>query len=144
MHGRDGDARQCAHGRAAGADVRRRAPIQHRDDVDARSAQRIGDPKRSITVGGDHHPLATGDAESPRIFVRRTGQHDPRSIIIGEEHGPLEGTGGGHDVPRADLPQSFAQSPRQWDSACRPRAAGRHPLPRAHQAMVINAERQRL
>ena len=109
---------------------------------DPRGAQGGGRPIGGIAVGRDDDPLAAGNAEGMSIFVRGAGQHDARTIVVRENHRPLERAGGGDDGARANFPQPFAKhaartAPRR---ASRRRRAQR--FARAHEIVIVNAEGQ--
>jgi hypothetical protein len=47
---------------------------------------------------------------APKELERRTGEHDPGPIIIGENQGLFERTGGEHDPTRSHQPQPLPRA----------------------------------
>ncbi len=113
MHG--GARRDRDPERAGGLRQRplgRIAKIGDQRDLDARLAE-VG--RRAIgAVGGRHDDdaLAGLDAVEVEIAPRRLGQHDSRTVVVGENERAFDRAGRQHDLAGAHAPQFFARQIR--------------------------------
>ncbi|CAB4889671.1 unannotated protein [freshwater metagenome] len=113
------------------------AGIDDARDADPSVVQIDGCLVRAV-VGGEHHGL--GSYRHAVAMQERTctvRQHDSGSVVVGENDGPLVGTGGHQDVTRANTPDSLtAQRCRSFQAQVIGAA-----LEGEHEAVVVGTER---
>ena len=109
-HGMPGDDAQAPAMRRRGHFRGRGLGAQVGDggDLDA-GVEQVERHPVAVVVGGGHHgaPARRHRVEAHQA-LRRRPQHDPRQVVVAEDHGLFEGAGGQHHRPRPHLVQAIA------------------------------------
>src|SRR6056297_2948048 len=74
----------------------------------AKLLERDGGAIGIVIVGDDHGAVTDRDTEINRVIAHRRGEHDAGNIVARKAQRPLDGPGRGHDLARANAPQTVA------------------------------------